>query len=94
MREKLIALILDSPFNPVFDIWVKIGERFNSHFASPIADHLIANGVVVREKGEWLMNRDGSCTCKKCRRTTKDAWDFDSWLNFCPHCGSDMRGEQ
>lgn len=49
------------------------------------------NRYVVREKGEWLMNRDGSCTCKRCRRTTKDAWDFDSWMNFCPNCGADMR---
>ena len=49
---------------------------------------------VVREKGEWLMNRDGSCTCKRCRRTTKDAWDFDGWMSFCPNCGADMRKSQ
>jgi hypothetical protein len=74
------------------EAWIlagKPGER--PTIMDSIADHLFANGVVVREKGEWLMNRDGSCTCKKCRRTTKDAWDFDGWLNFCPNCGEDKR---
>lgn len=46
---------------------------------------------VVREKSEWILNHDGSGTCKKCRRTTIAVWDFDNWLNFCPHCGADMR---
>lgn len=56
-------------------------------------EHLENNNVVVREKGEWELNSNGSATCKKCRRTTNDAWDFDNWFNFCPHCGADMRGE-
>ena len=48
-REKLIALI----FN---------GQRLctNSlcHGCEQLADHLIANGVVVREKGEWEIRVD------------------------------------
>lgn len=46
---------------------------------------------VVREKGEWILNRNGSATCKKCLHTTLDAWGVDKWLNFCPNCGADMR---
>lgn len=40
---------------------------------------------------EWVFNKDGSATCKHCHRTTKNAWDYDSSLNFCPDCGADMR---
>ena len=61
--------------------------------AAVIADVLISNSVVVREKSAWILNNNGSATCKKCHRTAKDAWDFDRWMNFCPCCGADMRGE-
>lgn len=67
-REKLIALIMSS------------GQV--SGFAGGLADHLIANGVVVREKGEWML--DGRCSvCQKNPLTTH--------VSFCPACGSDMR---
>lgn len=48
----------------------------------------------VREKSEWILNRNGSATCKKCLHTTLDAWGVDKWLNFCPNCGADMRAEE
>ena len=56
-------------------------------------DYKIYKGVeyVVRENGEWILNRNGSATCKKCLHTTLDAWGIDKWLNFCPNCGADMR---
>ena len=40
---------------------------------------------------EWIFNSDGSGTCKHCHRTTKNAWDYDRCMNFCPGCGADMR---
>lgn len=61
-----------------------------------LVDHLIANGVVVREKGEWepILNSRGEhaevelCAswwrCKKCGHE-------DFLANFCPNCGADMR---
>lgn len=39
----------------------------------------------------WLLNDDGSGTCKHCHRTTKSCWDFDNQMNYCPNCGADMR---
>ena len=41
---------------------------------------------------EWILNKDGSGTCKNCNRTTKNVWDYDSWMRYCPDCGSHMDG--
>ena len=57
-----------------------------------LADHLIANGVVVREKGEWELRHVGHghywecsvCHKNPCIYVTKDT-------QFCPNCGADMR---
>ena len=59
-----------------------------------ITDYLIAGGVVVREKGEWLFEETypgvvslNGYTCSECgKNTTKKT-------NFCPNCGTDMREE-
>lgn len=40
----------------------------------------------------WILNDDGSGTCRNCHRTTLYVWDMDNWLNYCPNCGADMRG--
>lgn len=55
----------------------------------PIVDHLLANGVVVREKGEWIWDRRFSdYKCSIC-----GGYDMGK-ADFCRSCGSDMRGEQ
>ena len=55
-----------------------------------LADHLISNGVVVRERGEWDDSYDGITPyCTVCRRSHRG---MNRTPNFCPHCGSDMRG--
>lgn len=41
----------------------------------------------------WTFNKDGSGTCQHCHRTTKNVWDYDSWMRYCPDCGSKMDGE-
>ena len=72
----------------------------------PIVDHLLANGVVVREKGEWVDRYGGKYAnpvydCSKCgksapRKNSMDAlgnWHVVQDLaDFCPNCGADMRG--
>lgn len=67
-----------------------------------LVDHLIANGVVVREKGEWMKVNEPlgwqevDCVeCPKCH----ESWVIDEdycfedlgFWNFCPNCGADMR---
>lgn len=53
---------------------------------SPTAD------VVKVVYGEWKFNKDGSGTCNQCGITQKNVWNYDSWQNYCGHCGADMRG--
>lgn len=47
--------------------------------------------VVEVVHGEWKFNKDGSGTCNQCGITQKNVWDYDSWQNYCGHCGADMR---
>ena len=42
---------------------------------------------------EWILHKDGSGTCKQCRFTQKNIWDYDNWQNFCGHCGAKMDGK-
>lgn len=97
-REKLIELLRLSPFLDV----VK-GYKTNPTF-DQAADHLLANGVVVREKGEWIGEADGYADgepvydvwyCPECNHCIDDGTDDPALLpNFCPNCGADMRGAE
>ena len=103
-REKLIELIYNT-HNAVVekDLW-----EDNISYAKQIemeADILIANGVVIREKGRWLSwqglpiynDEDRHIfVCSKCKNELEfeepvTLEDFPS--DFCPNCGADMRGE-
>lgn len=83
-REKLTELIGECK-------WWCISED--------IADHLIANGVVVREKGEWddsgrykFANGGKAIRCPICGAClNEEEYDLYVW-NFCPICGADMTG--
>lgn len=55
------------------------------------ADALIANGMTIRERGEWIKRTPCSePECSKCGRCPKLV--FGMLPDFCPHCGRDMRG--
>lgn len=65
-----------------------------------MADYLIANGVVVREKGEWKpVKYNAHCSCGKsygtyhyeCQVCHRVSYAQPYGLNFCPNCGADMR---
>ena len=61
-----------------------------------MATHLISNGVVVREKGEWVDHFVRDWRCSKCgepiyKVRKVDGYCFDDKPNFCPNCGADMR---
>ena len=81
-REKLIALLGSAP-----NVALAWG-------ATPVlADHLLANGVVVREKGEWRNNKDDYPECDKCGYMPQYDPMIDDiyYSDFCPNCGADMR---
>lgn len=59
--------------------------------AEIIADYLIANGVTIRERGEWgKISHISDASCSKCGRSPKMLFGY--LPEFCPHCGADMRG--
>ena len=83
-------------------LWKLVKEAIHSwetdvNMSDHIADHLIANGVTVRERGRWEPRTDafGFVRCSVCH----DCNIYDDWADgkkwsFCPNCGSDMRGEE
>ena len=62
-----------------------------------LADHLIANGVTIRERGEW---KDNHCTVCGMTPIGEENWTshditppkFEWCMDFCPNCGADLRG--
>lgn len=94
-REKLIALIENAKR-------AMKSENLSCNIARNgfVADFLIANGVVVREKGEWEITRDDYdnelMRCPVCHAEMYDSENdtVDSTPNFCPNCGADMRIEE
>ena len=103
-REKLIELIYEGKMKRI-DICANnedcsLCERdADGEYCcdAVVADHLIANGVVVQEKGEWRKSDfiPGMLTCTNCgiQRNPKFKLGGGAW-NLCPNCGADMRKEK
>ena len=97
MRETLIALIRNTYVSiPPLTYRAVMDDTA----AAVIADHLLANGVVVREKGEWEpVKYNAHCSCGKsygtyhyeCQVCHRVFYAQPYGLNFCPICGADMR---
>lgn len=81
-REKLIDLI------------ASYMEFVRTATPKEMATYLIANGVVVRERGEWLHSKRVAFAqeCSVCGGVVY--WDECGCrhdYDFCPNCGADMR---
>jgi hypothetical protein len=81
------------------DILIKNGWRLERHAPSgmvisemSIADVPTADVAEVRH-GKWTLHTDGSGTCSECGTTQKNVWDYNSWQNYCGHCGARMDGD-
>ena len=86
-KRKLVELLRDG-----LERW-----QFDMNFGrSDFADYLLANGVVVREKGEWRNNKDDYPECDQCGYMPQYDPMIDDiyYSDFCPNCGSDMRGAE
>lgn len=58
-----------------------------------IADHLIANGVVVQKQGEWILNEDNKWACSECDGVAVSHPEKPEWqalTTCCPNCGAKM----
>ena len=86
VREKLVELQLQA------DIADNISENGTQH-REFIADLMIANGVTVKECGQW---NDGYPYCPICRKDKFRGLDADVWADwkpdYCPNCGAKMDG--
>ena len=102
-REKLIELLsVNTCPNAIcnFCEHFKKGSACEKHKKEVIADHLISNGVTVRERGRWVLGNvePGYLTpggnrpwiCPKCGEVISYRLDKPT-ENFCPNCGADMR---
>ena len=93
-REKLAAILRKTEINKINGHSVLAEVCFTPNVFERMADHLIANGVVVREKGEWIehFRSYGTPECPVCgwRIPYSEDSDLDA-RNFCPNCGADMR---
>lgn len=83
MRDRLIELVKTSPYG----ITSSIGETFYHSFCKTIADHLIENDVIIRDKARWKGLGLGDYYCSICNAEYSGGNKF----KFCPNCGSDMR---
>ena len=101
-REKLIALMVEAEsLCAAIDCYDGAVCEYAGEIngcAAFRADHLIANGVVVREKGEWLhvcgKGRHAEYECSECKIHVcfdeKIGGDIPAY-KLCPNCGADMR---
>lgn len=63
------------------------------------ADYLIANGVLIREKGEWIPasnkpNTHIGMKCSRCHARITYSEFYNGNHNYCHKCGADMKGEE
>lgn len=95
-KEKLIELLLLADPNP-YECEEQSGSceltTCTQCRAENTANILLSNGVVVRDKGEWVAQTpedDKYCwspfKCNKCNMP-----GGKNRTNFCPNCGADLR---
>ena len=99
-REKLIELLKNIP--QVNHAQAAV-EGLDYVFGCA-ADHLIANGVTVRERGRWEDKHEIKSfrhtnipvvQCSECEVYFCDIINNHHYMyHFCPNCGADMRGEE
>lgn len=95
LKQRLIELLEQDPCPSPYICDAHCPLFDTNCFSHRFADHLIANGVTIRERGEWFLSIHHPCgvdygrphlVCSKCGNIE---WEFKS---PCPHCGADMRG--
>lgn len=83
-RERLIELLMNGIVN-------NLGTVFQEN-VEPIADHLLANGVIVQKQGEWIYKEIFGIEfpeCSVCGTQFEDANCED--YPYCPECGAKLK---
>lgn len=97
IREKLVEILKQAPFEgKVLDEW------WWEEKIRIIADHLIAHGVTVQERGYWESLTDcanAGVYCSVChKKIYKEDYARCNRKNklrsdYCPNCGAKMEGD-
>ena len=67
-----------------------ISGRLDVQTESDLIDMCPTEDVVEVKHGKWKLLSSGSGTCSECGFTQKNVWDYDTWQNYCGHCGAKM----
>lgn len=106
MRDRLIEL-LEQKSCAYMPCDRECGECHNVEMyddsIESIADHLLANGVIVQKQGELIKTeeplgwRDVECVeCSVCHESwiideDSDFEDYAQFWNYCPECGAKLK---
>ena len=95
MREKLIKLLQNDNWTVTCDIDMNCYDckyiSVRDCGTAMIADYLIANGVTVRQKGEWIHDIYNSYGCSECGE--RETMSHRKPKKHCPNCGAKMDGD-
>jgi hypothetical protein len=72
---------------------VNFGGVSHAVIANRLLDSIPAADVAPVVHGRWKLLDSGNGVCSICHCITVHVWDFDSSLNYCPHCGTKMDGK-
>lgn len=92
MKEYISKDYIDSILTPLL-CDSRGAEHYAYDFVKQQIDHVPDSEKTYVKHGHWKLNATGSATCSHCHRTTKNAWDHESCLRYCPDCGTKMDGE-
>ena len=107
LKQRLIELLdnLNFEYGEILADCYENNSKHDVPFGEFFAEKLIANGVTIRERGEWILEHGdyGKMICSSCKgqcptEKKHDPYedfqitDFYVESDFCPHCGADMRG--
>jgi hypothetical protein len=93
-RDKLVELILNAPKISCIKGGQATGKQYQTF--QNIADHLLANGVILQKQGKWKIKRDDCdfeymmCSCCK-EEFFPEGCVVEITPNFCPNCGAKMK---
>lgn len=98
-RERLIELLDTAKIKQAFRsstgalTGLYHAKAVDSEFVKPLAELLIANGVIVQKHGRWIAVPSSDMVAGKafeCSECKKMRWGSFK-PNYCPNCGADMR---
>ncbi len=92
MRDRLIELLQN---------FADGTHSSNGHFVDntqvdDVADHLLANGVIVQKQGEWKVHQNDGYwhyDCPFCDDGYATKGEDETPPNYCQNCGAKMDGK-